>query len=87
MKECIIPVKSVITTHQKKSHLKEHVGTIHEGVRYSCVQCDYQASKKYNLKTHVATKHEGVHHSCDQCDYKATEKGSLRRHLLKSHSL
>ena len=38
-------------------HLKEHVESIHEGVRYSCDQCDYRATTKGNLKRHEMSKH------------------------------
>ena len=38
-------------------HLKEHVESIHEGVRYSCDQCDYRATTKGNLKRHEMFKH------------------------------
>ena len=32
----------------------------HEGFKYPCDQCEYEASKKSNLKTHKMAKHEGV---------------------------
>ena len=37
--------------------LKEHVESIHEGVRYPCDQCDYKATDKGHLKRHRNSKH------------------------------
>ena len=37
--------------------LKEHVESIHEGVRYPCDQCDYRATTKGNKKSHEMFKH------------------------------
>ena len=38
-------------------HLKKHIESIHEGVRYPCDQCDYRATEKGNLKRHEMFKH------------------------------
>ena len=37
--------------------LKEHVESIHEGVRYPCDQCDYKATQKGSLKRHKKSNH------------------------------
>ena len=39
------------------SHLKKHIESIHEGVRFPCDQCDYKATQKTNLKKHRKGKH------------------------------
>ena len=58
---------------------------MHEGVKYACDQCEYQASWQGNLKKHIDLKHEGVKYACDQCDYQATQKGSLKAHIDSKH--
>jgi hypothetical protein len=41
-----------------------HTRTKHEGIVYSCNQCDYKATQQANLKRHQQSKHEGVKYSC-----------------------
>ena len=59
-------VTNVITKLQDK---------IHEGIKYECDQCDYQAAQQTNLKTHTMSVHEGSKYQCDLCEFKATQKG------------
>ena len=75
----------------------------HEGVKYSCDQCDYQATQKtnnlirhgqskhdgvkYSCSTHKKSKHMGVKHPCDQCSYEASQKGHLSRHTKSKHEI
>ena len=49
----------------------KHYRSKHEGARYPCQQCDYQATLKPNLKTHVDMIHEGIKHMCSQCKKKS----------------
>ena len=44
-------------------HLKRHIQSKHEGAKYTCNQCDYQAARKYRLKKHIKLKHDGVTHA------------------------
>ena len=55
------------------------------GVRYSCAQCDYQATRPYILNIHVESLHEGIRYSCTKSDYFATEKESLRKRMKVKH--
>ena len=58
----------------------------HEGVRYSCTQCDYQVTKKSNLQRHKQAKHEQIRrYSCDQCKYQASLQVYLRKHVKSKH--
>ena len=41
---------AVITTADT---LKEHIESIHSGVRYSCYKCEYTLSAPANLKMHI----------------------------------
>ena len=57
----------------------------HQGVKYSCDQCDYQGSTQWNLTAHIQSKHEGVKYVCDKCDYQATLQGNLNKHIQSQH--
>ena len=59
--------------------------TIHQGVKYACDQCDYQATTQSNLTVHIKSKHEGVKYACNQCNYQATQKSSLTVHIKSIH--
>ena len=50
-------------------HLKIHVKSKHEGVRYPCSQCEHAATTASNLKTHVESKHEEVQYPCPECEF------------------
>ena len=65
--------------------LRTHVESKHEGIRYTCDQCDYKATLKKDRKKHKESQHEGVRYPCDKCDYKATEKSKLRIHKESKH--
>ena len=43
-----------------KTDLVMHIRSKHEGVRYSCDQCEHQATHQGNLKKHKEAIHEGV---------------------------
>ena len=43
-----------------------------KGVKFSCDQCDYKATRKGSLKTHIQSVHEKVRYSCNQCDHQAS---------------
>ena len=63
-----------------RSHLQQHVKSIHEGVKHPCHKCDYKASEKGSLLRHIKSKHIGVEYPCDQCHYKATHTDVLIHH-------
>ena len=48
--------------------------SIHDGVKYNCEYCDYNATNKGSLTQHVKSIHDGVKYRCEYCDYKATTK-------------
>ena len=63
-----------------------HYRSKHEGVKYPCNLCDYQAKKLSNLQRHIQFVHEGFKYSCNQCDYQATKQSYLDTHILAKHS-
>ena len=54
-------------------------------IKYSCNQCDHQASTQGNLKIHIQSLHEKIQYSCNQCDYQATPNGDLKAHIQSVH--
>ena len=47
--------------------LYHHINIDHEGVKYACNQCNFQAILQGNLTKHLQSKHKGVKYACDQC--------------------
>ena len=45
-------------THKGTMNL--HYKSIHQGVKYPCSQCDYQANQLGNLKKHIIKVHDGL---------------------------
>ena len=65
--------------------LYHHINIDHEGVKYACNQCNFQAILQGNLTKHLQSKHKGVKYACDQCGKQFTEDGSLMRHIQSVH--
>ena len=63
--------KHMVSIEEQDQNKKQR----HTGVKYSCDQCDYKATRKDNLKRH-AERHLGIAYSCAKCDYiSKTEAG------------
>lgn len=45
---------------KQKSHIVDHVKSVHEGVRYSCDHCAYKATTKSSLYRHERRKHSNI---------------------------
>ena len=57
--------------------LKLHFETVHEGIRYFCVQCRF--------KTNVVFHHKGFWYSYDQCTFEVGTKQGLICHVKTVH--
>ena len=61
------------------SGLYHHNKSNHEGVKYSCTDCEFKATLKQTLQRHLAVAHEGLcMFHCNQCAYKAAQKINLQ---------
>jgi hypothetical protein len=60
-----IPVTHVTTNRNLTTHKQSR----HEGKKYPCDSCDYQATERGHITTHKQSKHEGKKYPCD---YQAT---------------
>ena len=65
---------------------EEHNQTKHNGVKYTCNQCDYESEILKELKGHQnEKKHEGMKFQCHLCKYRATLQSNLKIHVQAMH--
>jgi hypothetical protein len=50
------------------------------GIKYSCEQCDFQATKKSKLTKHQQSVHIGITHPCQECEQQFTLTNSFTSH-------
>ena len=79
-----IIVKNVISRPIERE-LSSHKLWYHDGVKYDCNHCDYNATDVINLKRHKLSQHDGIKYDCNDCDYKATTLDRLKRHKSAQH--
>ena len=48
-----------------KGSLQKHVKSIHNGVKFSCEYCDYNAIEKGSIRKYIKSIHDGVVSHCD----------------------
>ena len=53
--------------------------------KYSCDQCDYNATRAGHLNRHIQNIHNGVKYACDQCDKQFTLQNKLKIHIQNIH--
>merc|ERR1712030_226285 len=63
--------------HKCKREVKIHEVTMHEGFRYFCDECPFQAKRRTHLRKHTATKHDETRYFRDQCEFSAINQSSL----------
>ena len=54
--DCVECGNSYSSKHSRLKHLRRK----HEGIKYPCNRCDFQATLQQNLMTHKRSKHEGI---------------------------
>ena len=47
-----------------KESFKNHIKSVHEGLRFECNMCNKEYTQKQFLKTHIQSVHEGLKHEC-----------------------
>ena len=70
----------------QRCNMLTHYKSVHEGIKYHCNKCDYQATTQGDLQQHIQSKHEGIKYPCNQCDYHATQRVDLQTHIAAKHS-
>ena len=69
----------------RKTDLKRHIETIHEGKRTQCLQCSASFARKNDLKRHIEAVHEGKQAKCVICSASFSRKTDLKRHVETVH--
>ena len=84
--DVVKPVCDICKKYFKsKSVLRNHISSVHKGIKYPCNQCAYKATEKGSLKKHIESVHEKVKHPCDQCGKQFTQQGNQKRHVESVH--
>ena len=68
-----------------KRDLNRHIKSVHEGIKYPCNLCDYEANQQISLRSHVKSIHEGVRYECEHCDKEFSHKSDLTIHIKGKH--
>ena len=53
-------IRNIATKRSSDTDKKFQCKSVHEGVKYACNLCDYQAKIQTNLTVHIQSIHEGV---------------------------
>ena len=69
---------------QPKRAILDCQKSVHDGVKYPCKLCRYQATTKGNQE-HQKTVNDGFKYPCKHCSYQATKTGSLKEHQKSVH--
>ena len=59
--------------------------TKHEGTKYYCDECDYNATTKNNVRIHRESKHLGKIYYCTECSYSSNCEESVNKHRRAKH--
>ena len=66
--------------------IKEHIESVHEGLRYPCAKLDYFGTTVKKFKSHyIAVRYAGVRFPCAECDYFSSSSKDLRRYIRSNH--
>ena len=68
--------------------IEEHNQSIHEGKRFPCNRCKFQAAYKITLKSHKICTHEEniIKAECDSCGHEASNKWNFNKHNKRFHT-
>ena len=64
-------------SHYYKEKFWEAKKAVHEGVKYSCRQCENKTTIKHKLAEQKMALNDRVQHPCTQCNYQGTWMVSL----------
>ncbi len=72
-----------------RSHLRQHVDSVHRQIRHTCDQCESSFASKDGLRHHTVTRHGdgGKKIVCDICDFRTSANVYLKNHMLNMHTV
>jgi len=73
----------------KKTSFREHIQSIHSGLRVDCPECDYQTNTRSSLNSHRFKEHNigSKPFQCPKCRYKAKFRNFFKRHMKEKHDI
>ena len=66
------------------SGMLQHKDSIHEGKKYGCDECSYQATRQFQLGEHKKAMHTNTTYQCSTCNWTTRWKTHMSTHL-KTH--
>ena len=69
-------------TFARDGHAIRHKKSTHDGIKFDCSFCGYQANRPEVLKSHIQAKHEGIKYNCDICKYSTSWKNEMKKHVI-----
>ena len=74
-------------TFVKGQHLRVHIQSTHQGVKYACDHCGKlkQFTHSGSLLKHIKEEHKAVKYACDQCDNQFKRQYNLVNHINAKH--
>ena len=66
-------LRHLLQTNQTITALYHHINIDHEGVKYDCNHCNYQAILQGNLTKHIQSLHQ------------ATQQSNMARHIQSAY--
>ena len=71
---------------KSKVHATKHKAEKHNGIKYTCNECDYESEVLDELRNHQnGNKHQGMKYKCHSCKYRATLQSNLKIHFQAMH--
>jgi len=67
------------------SYLKEHVDSVHKGLKLSCDDCDAVYRNSSGLRKHINIHHRKVPYHCRLCDFQTLAVDGLKVHVDSEH--
>ena len=65
---------------------KKHKRSCHDGIMYSCNQCQYKSKRfQEGLISHMLKHGAGPWYYCDQCDFRAAKSERIKAHRMTMH--
>ena len=68
-----------------KRHVKTHMLSLEERMKYPCSKCELKYTTKTHLKRHFQSVHTNVRFPCSQCDIVYTTQDNLNVHIRSKH--
>ena len=74
-----------VSKHMGYVKMHQHKRSKHEGLLYTCDECEYKSEYKPNLDQHKRYVHSAKLINCTQCEYLSSTKRAMTRHIQNVH--